>query len=258
MKDFNEFSEAELIEFIKREHLDNKKSIRAIAAELKTYPTRIWRFCNKHKIPVMTASESLKGGHETKRLKSPRKGVKMSEEDRVKLGEAQHKQWESRTPEQREEIRKKHRANFAARPDKEEFSRKGAVAIRKAADEGSKLEKYLIEFFKENQIDYIHHWKGLFGNSNLEADFYLPALSVIIEVDGPSHFAAIFSPATYAKQVEFDNKKNAAVLDAGSSIIRIQHTRTLYLRDYYAVCNKLGEVLQTIDNTLEIIDVHNL
>lgn len=258
MKEFNEYSEAELVDLIYELHLKKKLSIRAIARQLKTYPLKLCRFCAKHQIPVMSASESLKGGYENGTITNARKGVTLTDEEKLALSESQHQAWENMSDDERMQRSEMQREIFAKREDKATFHKKGARAIRRAADEGSKLEKFLMETFDTLDVDYIHHYKGMFGGSNLEADFFLPQFNTILEVDGPSHFASTFGVESYNKQVEADQKKNATVLAMGASIVRIKHTKTLYRRDYNLILESLLPILKQLDNELRIINVENL
>lgn len=257
MKAFNEYSTLELVELIQELHLNKKLSIRAIAKELKTYPLKICRFCTKHQIPVMTAAESLQSGYEQDRIKSARKGLKLSEEECIKISEAQFKFWQNISEEDRQARSKKQSEIFSEREDKNTFSRKGSQAIRRAVDDGSKLEKVLIKEFESRSIEYIHHYKGIFGNSNLEADFFLPEYNLVIEVDGPSHFTNNFGTDKYSQQMEADQKKNGLVLSQGSSIIRVQHHTALCKRDYRLIIESLFKTLD-INNELKVINVKDL
>lgn len=253
--EFKDYSEAELIAYIKEEHLNKKKSIRVIAAELKTYPTKIWRFCNKHQIPVMTAGESLKEGYESNRIKPSRAGVKLDKEVKREISETQRARWAAMSEEDREKLSQIHTDNFAKRADKDTFHLKGARAIRKTVKEGSKFEKRLMEFFDLYDIKYIHHYAGIFGNTKLEADFYLPDKNTIIEVDGPGHFSAVFSPEQLEKQRQYDNDKNALVINMGASMIRLKHQKKLYEHHYNTVFDELLYILQIINNEVWVIDV---
>lgn len=252
---FNDYSTEDLIKLIYHLHLDEKFSLRAIAKQLGTYPTKILRFCNKHGIPTMTVSESLKEGYANNRIINANKGKSLSEDRKIQISEQTHEAWKKLTKKERDQRIKTHRDAFAKREDQKAFSLKGSQAIRRAADEGSKLEKYLMGVFDREGINYIHHYKGLFGGTKLEADFFIPSLSVIIEVDGPSHFTSNFSDDSLLKQQEADRKKNGLVLSAGASIIRIQHLRTLYLRDFRSIEQQLLAILPNLSNEMRLINV---
>lgn len=258
MKTFNEYSVPELIRLITKLHTQDKVSLRAIAKMLGTYPVKIQRFCSKHNIPTLSPGESLKEGYKSKRLSSNRKGVQLSEEEKIAISEKQHQYWNSLSKQDREIRRRKQQEVYQKRTDKKQFAHKGSQAIRRAADEGSKLEKALIEFFTKENIEYYHHYTDLFGGTKLEADFFLPELNVVIEVDGPSHFTANFGEDNYAAQIRADEKKNGLVLSMGASIIRIRHARQLYKRDYRLVFAALLSILPELDNEWRVIDVEKL
>lgn len=252
---FNDYSIEDLVNLIHRLHLVDKLSLRAIAKQLGTYPTKILRFCNKHGIPTMTGSESLKEGYASKRITNANKGKELSEERKRQISEHMHTAWSGLSDEERSERANVHREAFLKRSDKDSFSLRGSQAIRRAAIEGSKLEKYLIEVFNRENIQYIHHYKGLFGGTKLEADFFLPGLGIVVEVDGPSHFTSNLSDDTLHKQQQADNKKNGLVIAAGASIVRIQHFRTLYQRDFRIIEQELLAILPTLSNEMRIIHV---
>lgn len=256
MKKFADFSKQELIDYITDKHWVEHLSLREIAKEIGSSSTTLWRFCSQNQIPLMTKEESLK--YRIERKGHPRKGKKLTQEHKDKIGKSQCLNWKTFDDEKRELIRQKHRDNFNKREDKDEFVYKGAQAIRKAADEGSKLEKFIMQFLDEQGIQYEHHYKGIFGNTNLEADFFLPAHSVVLEVDGPSHFRNNFSEDTYTKQVEYDNKKDAIVLSYGGSVIRIQHMRNVSRIKCVNICRKILIALDLIDNEVIIINGDNI
>jgi very-short-patch-repair endonuclease len=186
------------------------------------------------------------------------KGKVVDEEVRKKIGEGQHKSW-SRLSDAEKKVRSdKQREIFSKRKDKDIFSRQGCQAIRKAAEHGSKLERAIIAFFNESEIDYRHHYKDLLPQTQLEVDFYLPEYGVVLEVDGPSHFSTDFGVENYNQQVRADEKKNGLVLGMGLSIIRIQHRRTLYKRDHYNIIGWLKDNLENLNNEVKRVDVDEL
>lgn len=258
MKNWKEYSETELREIIERKHCQEKLSLRVIAKELGTYAVRVLRFCRKHNIPTLSSSESLKAGYQDNRIKSAMKGKKLDEEVKAKISERLHKKWKSLTPKEKKERSEKQRQIFAARTDKDSFSAQGCRAIRNAAKVGSKLELALKKYFDENNISYHHHYTDLLPHTKLEADFYLPAHNLVIEVDGPSHFFSNFSDQNYQSQIRADEKKNGLILGIGLSILRIQHKRTLYKRDHRNIIEYLAENLDTFNNEVRRVDVDSL
>mgnify|MGYP001607474043 CR=1 FL=1 len=258
MKAFNEYSEVELIELMNQMHNEDKVSIREIARRLNTYPVKLLRFCKRYGIPVLTKQESLLAAYESGRVIPQALGKTKTEAEKIKIGDSQHKYWASLSQKEKNVRSQQQSEIFSKRKDKDEFSRKGCQAIRKAADEGSKLEKALIKFFDKTNIAYYHHYAGLLPTTKLEIDFFLPGLNVVIEVDGPSHFSANFGIENYAGQLDADQRKNGLVLGLGASIIRVQHNRTLYPRDHRNVCHWLNQTLPLLNNELKVINVDDI
>lgn len=255
MKTLKDYSDDELEQLLRLEHCENKVSLRAIAKKLDTYPVKLLRFCNKRNIPVLTKSESLKAAYDSDRLKPARKGIKLTEEERLHLSVRQRETWDGVSPEERERRAQTQREIFEKREDKDRFVLQGNQAIRQAAKYGSKAEHALAAKFKEHNIDFRHHYKEFLGNTQLEVDFYLPEYNCVVEIDGPSHFSATLGVDNYRGQMEADAHKNREVLKMGASIVRLQHRRTLYKLDHHNMFKALMEVLPTLSNELRIIDV---
>jgi very-short-patch-repair endonuclease len=252
MKTFNEYSTPELVAYINKSHWEDKKSLRAIAKELGTYSTRIWRFCSKHNIPLMSSGEAIKAYYSEN--DHPNKNKPLSEKQKEQIGKSQLERWKNVDSMERARIKDMQKKIFENRQDKDEFHKKGARAIRKAVDEGSKVEKFIAEFFTKNQIEFIHHYRGIFGNTNLEADFFLPEHSIVIEVDGVSHFRNNFSEDTYTAQMEADERKNGIILSYGGSVIRVQHQKNLSQTVCRKICAFLLDLINNVDNELVIIN----
>ena len=258
MSKFSEYSEVELSNLINDLHNVQKFSIREIARKLETYPVKILRFCKKHDIPTMSKSESLKSVYNSGRVIPSMLGKTRTEESKQKISEGQYQRWKSLSQEERNKRGKTQSEIFAKRTDKKDFINKGHRAIRRAIEEGSKLEKQLMGYFDKNGIEYKHHYTGIFQSTKLEADFFLPELNTVIEVDGPSHFSADFGIDNYSSQIKADEKKNGLVISLGASIIRLQHRKTLSQRDYREIFKLLDDLLDNLDNTLKVINVEDL
>lgn len=252
MKTFNEYSTLELIEYINKSHWEDKKSLRAIAKELGTYSTRIWRFCSKHNIPLMSSGEAIKAYYSEN--EHPNKNKPLSQERKEQIGQSQLERWKKVDSTERERLKNLHKKLYDGRQDKDEFHKSGARAIRRAVDEGSKVEKFIAAFLTKNGVDFIHHYKGIFGNTNLEADFFLPEHSIVIEVDGVSHFRNNFNVDTYTAQMEADERKNGIILSYGGSVIRVRHQKNLSQTICRKICVFLLDLIDNVDNELVIID----
>ena len=69
---------------------------------------------------------------------------------------------------------------------------KAYKAIRKASEEGSKLERYLFAGLLKDGYRVNFHVEQKLSNQKLQIDMVIPTLKLAIEVDGPSHFEPIW------------------------------------------------------------------
>jgi very-short-patch-repair endonuclease len=104
---------------------------------------------------------------------------------------------------------------------KENMRSKGIAAIRNAATEGSKLEKFIAERLMMAGFSIKLH-QMIIPAENLEIDLYIQELKTIIEVDGPSHFLPIWGEEKLQKQVNADLRKSGALLSKGYVVIRVK------------------------------------
>jgi very-short-patch-repair endonuclease len=95
--------------------------------------------------------------------------------------------------------------------------------IRKAAKNGSKLERLIQDALIEEAIMYEAHKKEVISTQKLEMDLYLPSYRTIIEVDGLSHFEPIWGEETLQKQQKSDSQKDGILLSKGYNIVRIEN-----------------------------------
>ena len=105
---------------------------------------------------------------------------------------------------------------------KREMQEKAGRALRMAAVEGSKQEKFLKEKLQEMGIEVVMHKKGLI-QGNFEIDLLLPELNTIIEVDGPQHFLPVFGEDKLAEVIKMDSIKNGLLIAKGYCVIRVKY-----------------------------------
>ena len=121
-------------------------------------------------------------------------------------------------------------------------------AIQKAGKEGSKMEKFLSEALNERGYSVEFHKKDLIPTQNLEIDLYIPSLTTIIEIDGPSHFFPIWGEEKLQKQIIADNQKSGIILSKGYIIIRVKN-----LLDFVSLCKK-EELINNVVAQLQSIE----
>ena len=106
---------------------------------------------------------------------------------------------------------------------KAELQELAGEAVRKAAKEGSKIEKFLCEFLRNDGYNVTFHKKGLIENDNLEIDLFIPELKTAIEIDGPAHFFPIWGQKSLDAHIAGDAKKAGLLLQKGMVLVRIRH-----------------------------------
>jgi len=106
--------------------------------------------------------------------------------------------------------------------DKYELQKKAAQAVRIAAKEGSKIEKFLLDKLTDGGYNILFHAK-IIPQNDMEVDLYLPDLKTVIEIDGPTHFFPIWGETNLQKHVKSDSKKDGLILNSGMVMIRIKY-----------------------------------
>ena len=194
-----------------------------IAKELDTYPNKIRRTLKKHKIPLKDRSEAQKIALKKGRSSHPTEGKQRSLEERVKISKSLENYWGEMSDKERMRRANQAKDNWKKMGalQREEMRAKGIAAIRAAATEGSKLEKFFEKRLVEAGFRVQLH-KLLIPSENLEIDLYIPGLQTIIEVDGPSHFLPIWGQEKLDKQINADLRKTGTLLTKGYVVIRVK------------------------------------
>lgn len=212
-------------------------STNAIAKEYDTYPNKIKRLLKKHNIPLNSKSVAQKQALKYGRSKHPTKGTKRNNEVKRRISQTVYDNWCNLSEEKKQkriDLAKEQWYN-KTEEERKEFQHAASEGVRKAAKEGSKLEKFLYqELSKKYHIEF--HKTNLIVNEQLEIDMFLPELKVIIEVDGPSHFFPMWGKTeqerhkNLQKHINSDTKKSGILLSKGFVIIRIKNiTKNLSL-----------------------------
>lgn len=208
-------------------YYNKMQSLTEIADIYGTYPNKIARFLKKYGFILRDKSEAQKNALDKGVSKHPTEGRKRSKKEKDNISEGLHNSWKNMSKEDKAERKKKCQENWEnlGQEKRDEILRKANEAFRLTATDGSKMEKFLEKNLQAAGFRAILHQKGLVTNTELEVDIYLPEIKTIIEVDGPSHFIAIWDEERLAKTIKADKEKSGLFLAAGYCIIRIKHTR---------------------------------
>jgi|TARA_R110000765_G_C18941596_1_gene607743 very-short-patch-repair endonuclease len=221
-----------------------------IAEHFQTYPNKIRRILTKHGVLLKSRSQAQKNALHNGRAKHPTVGTKRTKEERLKISSSVHEYWSSMSEDEHQ-----HRCDEAKRrwhsmpaDERDRICSMAIKAIQKAGKEGSKMEKFLSEALNERGYSVEFHKKDLIPTQNLEIDLYIPSLTTIIEIDGPSHFFPIWGEEKLQKQIIADNQKSGIILSKGYIIIRVKN-----LLDFVSLCKK-EELINNVVAQLQSIE----
>lgn len=211
-------------DFLVREYVENNRSTYWISEKLGTYPNKVRRALKFLGVDLKSKSEAQSNALKSGRHKHPTKGRKRTEEERIKISEGMANHWENMPEDERDRriaLAKKQWEEMTEN-EKSELRSMAAEAVRRASQEGSKIEKFLKEGLTSEGYDVIFHMKGLIPAENLEVDLFVPSLKTAIEIDGPAHFLPIWGEDSLQKNIRSDAKKSGLILSKGYCMIRVK------------------------------------
>ena len=211
-------------DFLVREYVENNRSTYWISEKLGTYPNKVRRALKFLGVDLKSKSEAQSNALKSGRHKHPTKGRKRTEEERIKISEGMANHWENMSEDERDRriaLAKKQWEEMTEN-EKSELRSMAAEAVRRASQEGSKIEKFLKEGLTSEGYDVIFHMKGLIPAENLEVDLFVPSLKTAIELDGPAHFLPIWGEDSLQKNIRSDAKKSGLILSKGYCMIRVK------------------------------------
>ncbi len=215
--------------YVLKKYQENSSTY-SIAKELGTYPKKIERILKKNGVTMRTRSEAQANAIKTGRSKHPTKGEKRSEEDKNKISRGKELSWKNTSDEDREKFSKQAKERWEKIPadKKREMMEKAGRALRIAAIEGSKAEKFLERKLNEMGYDVVLHKKDLV-EGNFEIDLFLPQINTIIEIDGPQHFLPVFGEKKLQEVIKFDSIKNGLLISKGFVLLELDIFARIYL-----------------------------
>jgi very-short-patch-repair endonuclease len=238
-------------DFIIEAYTTGKKSTYEISQELGTYPNKIRRALKKFGVELRDKSSAQAQAIKSGRHKHPTKGQVRSKEDRVKISEGMSEHWTGMDDQERKRRSEMAKKQWEGMSDEEKFELRRAAAegVRRAAKEGSKVEKFLYHGLTERGHNVIFHKEGLVRNQNLEVDLFLPNAKIAIEVDGPAHFLPIWGEENLQKRVKSDAIKSGLLLTAGFVVLRIKHiTKNLSQKKQRDLLLEIVSIVETVGN----------
>jgi very-short-patch-repair endonuclease len=239
--------------YVVSEYTQNNKSIYAIAEVCGTYPNKIRRILVKHGVQLRTKSEAQSTAIKAGRHSHPTKGKQRTRATREKISEAVHQYWNNLSDaakQDKSDVSKK-QWQAMSEGERETLRRMAAEAVRRAAQEGSKLEKYLLVELRLRGYTVEFHRENVVVKEKLQIDLFLPNEGIAIEIDGPTHFLPIWGEVNLTKHLAADQTKTGLLIQAGYKVLRIKNL-TKHLSEF----NK-RKVLTATLNVLESLDEHD-
>lgn len=227
MKKYNEYNDTQKKDIIKKLYETENKSFQDIAILLSTYANKIRRDAIKYNIKIRDKSEAQKNALHTGKHTHPTKGKIRPDNIKEKIGISVMRSWEDLSETELTKRKNKAKKNWNKLSDDEKANmlNKANKAVREASKQGSKLEKFLVHKLISDGYKIQFHQEQSLVNTKLQIDILIPSINVAIEVDGPSHFKAVWGDDALKKNIKYDQKKTGLILGKGLVLIRIKQNR---------------------------------
>lgn len=230
---------------------DEKISLGKIAKMAGTYTQFMIREFNRLKLTCLTKSEIMKTNFERGGF-HPTKGRERTDAEKKSIGQSISRVREEH-PEKWDNMNAAV-AEYWAGKTQEERSAIGSHAanhVRDAAVNGSRLEHFLREKLYEAGYVSVQHKTGVLIREGLEFDLYIPELSLVIEVDGPTHFKPIFGDKELSNAARRDLAKTALAIDSGFKMLRVKQKKNYSLTYFNHLAKMTIELVDRIKNKTE-------
>jgi very-short-patch-repair endonuclease len=248
---YESLSDQQKENLLHKEYEVGLKSFRDIADEHGTYANKVRRDAIKFKINIRDKSVAQKNALKTGRSQHPTQGKERSEETKNKIGTGVMTSWENLDDETLEKRKEKARQNWESLPEevKENILHEANTAVRQASKTGSKLELFLFNTLLQDGYVVEFHKEQNLLNTKLQLDLFLPKLNIVIEVDGPSHFAPVWGEDTLKRNKGYDNKKTGLILGKGLALIRVKQSKDFSKARATVIYRELLKSIELIQNS---------
>ncbi|MCX6772313.1 MAG: hypothetical protein NTV88_00910, partial [Candidatus Micrarchaeota archaeon] len=129
-----------------------------------------------------------------------------------------------------------------------EFRKKNARGIAKAARDGSKLEKYALQYISKALVGIEIKFKDWGLLKNQEVDILIPSLKVAIEVQGYAHFYPIYGQKKFEQRQKGDNRKRERLEQLGWKLLYINAAYAIKLSQIEYQCDAVIHELPGFEN----------
>ena len=263
--DYNSLNNAEKKSLLEKEYIKKQKSMSNIAERYNTYPNRLLRDARKFNLKIRSRSTTQKILLESGAVTHPTQGKPRSQEEKEKIGAGIASAYENssdKVKQERSDVAKK-LWDKRSESDIENMRISAIAGMKKAAIEGSKVEKFIRDRLIELGYEIEFHSTHLINDNKMHIDIYVKDPLVAIEIDGPTHHTKVWDDEILKKNRAVDRKKNGLLIQQGISVLRVKYSKKNYSATHnIAICNKIEEKLEKIkelsEATLISIETKNL
>lgn len=201
------------------------KSLQQIAQEQGTYVNKVKRALKYHHIPIRNIGQAQVVALKTGRAKHPTQGKPREANVKDKISKRVAEAWQKMPEQKKEELRRKASEKWDNYSDykKDRMIHLAAKGIRRSAERGSKLERYLIYELQHAGYNVDFHALVVPNNNKMEVDILIKSFKVAIEIDGPAHYLPIYGEDRLSRRKKADSDKNGLLLAHGYTIIRVRN-----------------------------------
>lgn len=250
IKPYNQLSDTEKEQIIRKLYEKDKKSFQDIAIILDTYANKIRRDAIKYKINIRDKSLAQKNALSSGKHCHPTKGTTRDDNTKQKIGIGVLRSWENLSDtelEKRKLIAKNNWDNMSD-DQKEYIQNKATKAVRQSSKVGSKLENFLLNKLLSDGYKVNFHAEQVLSNTKLQIDLFIPSMNLAIEVDGPSHFLPVWGDEALKRNQSYDQKKEGLLIGKGLTLIRIKQTKDFSKSRAELIYSKLTETIHQIQS----------
>ncbi len=236
-------------DYLVSEYKENARSTYDIATEKGTYPNRIRRALKFHKIKVRDKSQAQSAALKSGRHVHPTEGKNRSVAEKLKISKGMAEVWDNMDEKEfkrRQKSAKKQWKEMTIE-ERKNIQKLAGRGMKKAAEEGSKLEKYLVLGLKTAGFQVEFHKEFLISSEQMHVDIFLPEHKIAIEIDGPTHHLPIWGEEKLKKNQEADQRKTGLLMANHYKVIRIKNL----LKNLSE--HKMRECLSMVKDTIDLI-----
>lgn len=246
MKNWSNFDDKTKQSLIKTEHIDGSMSIRRMAEKYGTYPNKIARDAKRLGMNIDNKSAAQKKVLKFGLSKHPTEGKERSLDEKRLIAKNRREAWDNLSETEKASESKRLKKMYQDQEVKMHESPMKIVKLREAAQSGSKLEVYVFERLKEEFGGVIHQMEDVFSGQSFHIDIFISP-NIAIEIDGPSHYKAIWGKEKLKVSKDKDFRKSAACLSKGYYFISVINDRAFSI----SYGDKITTELVTIINKIQ-------